>query len=180
MLVVNVHEYVFQGETGGPGQKGSKGDKGEGVSIYPYFVISNEYDMNFHQRYVTLYLCILSHRVLQGRPGAKDLLDSQVQQYVIIVVCVTQCVKDCLEFCVRLQSSTDVSLRVWMESQGPGDSKECTAQKEMKVHVVLKGRLDQQGCRYRICHIHLFFQTVTLKVKQNKTNKIKVGFMGKQ
>lgn len=33
LVVVYGHEYVFQGETGGPGQKGSKGDKGEGVSI---------------------------------------------------------------------------------------------------------------------------------------------------
>lgn len=33
LVVVYRHEYVFQGETGGPGQKGSKGDKGEGVSI---------------------------------------------------------------------------------------------------------------------------------------------------
>lgn len=37
--------------------------------------------------------------------------------------------------------------RVWMGSQGPGDSKECTALKEMKVLVVSKGRLDHQGCR---------------------------------
>ncbi len=33
LVVVYGYEYVFQGETGGPGQKGSKGDKGEGVSI---------------------------------------------------------------------------------------------------------------------------------------------------
>lgn len=37
--------------------------------------------------------------------------------------------------------------RVWMESQGPGDSKECTDLKEMKVLVVSKGQLDHQGCR---------------------------------
>lgn len=33
LVVIYWHEYFFQGETGGPGQKGSKGDKGEGVSI---------------------------------------------------------------------------------------------------------------------------------------------------
>lgn len=48
LVVIYGHGYVFQGETGGPGQKGSKGDKGEGVSIYLYLVISTEYYMKFH------------------------------------------------------------------------------------------------------------------------------------
>jgi len=37
------------------------------------------------------------------------------------------------------QSRADVSFRVWMGSQGPGDSKECTALKEMKALMVSKG-----------------------------------------
>lgn len=37
--------------------------------------------------------------------------------------------------------------QVWMESQGSGDSKGCMALKVMKVHAVLKGQLDHQGCR---------------------------------